>query len=214
MSRTLSYILGLLILASCANVVHEDETVDLDGGQNFEPKAWPESEYLVPFECADRVQISQGPHSEISHHGRAQYAYDFAVRANTKVMAANGGVVSMVRDDVRPGHRCFNGGDSDCAYDANYVLVDHGNGTSTLYLHLNRASVAVGDVVERGQEIGRSGSTGWSTGPHLHIQLQQNCGTWWCDSLPLSFAEAESATLSAGDRVSSQNGCFHAGDEA
>ena len=53
----------------------------------------------------------------------------------------------------------------------NYIVVNHGNGMTTLYAHLSSRSVNVGTSVSRGQVIGRIGSTGVSTGPHLHFEV-------------------------------------------
>jgi len=52
-----------------------------------------------------------------------------------------------------------------------YVLVDHGNGFITKYAHLKKSLVQKGDTVERGQVIGLVGSTGRSTGPHVHYEI-------------------------------------------
>lgn len=56
----------------------------------------------------------------------------------------------------------------------NYVVIDHGGGYITLYGHLDQVAVATGQLVQRGQEIGLLGTTGWSTGPHLHFEIRRN----------------------------------------
>lgn len=54
----------------------------------------------------------------------------------------------------------------------NYIVLSHGNGTQTLYAHLLKGLVSVGDVVEQGQQIALMGSTGKSTGPHVHFEIR------------------------------------------
>lgn len=56
----------------------------------------------------------------------------------------------------------------------NYVMIDHGNGKISIYGHLSGVTVNTGDRVVAGQLIGYVGSTGYSTGPHLHFEMQQN----------------------------------------
>jgi murein DD-endopeptidase MepM/ murein hydrolase activator NlpD len=56
----------------------------------------------------------------------------------------------------------------------NVVVLDHGAGVSTVYAHLSSYSVRPGQAVARGEVIGRVGSTGWSTGPHLHFEVRQD----------------------------------------
>jgi murein DD-endopeptidase MepM/ murein hydrolase activator NlpD len=56
----------------------------------------------------------------------------------------------------------------------NVVQVNHGNGKSTLYAHLSRKDVKVGQRVQQGQRVGAVGMTGWSTGPHLHFEFRVN----------------------------------------
>jgi len=56
----------------------------------------------------------------------------------------------------------------------NRVIIDHGNGFQTLYAHLSRIYVVAGQTVNRGDQVGQMGSTGRSTGVHLHIEIRKN----------------------------------------
>lgn len=56
----------------------------------------------------------------------------------------------------------------------NFVVLDHGNGIETYYLHGSQIMVSVGDYVQQGQVVLKCGSTGWSTGPHLHFTIKIN----------------------------------------
>jgi murein DD-endopeptidase MepM/ murein hydrolase activator NlpD len=85
---------------------------------------------------------------------------DMAAPFGTTVMAAADGVVVAV-------------GHSGVGY-GNYVVIAHGAGIMTLYGHLLETDVEVGNMVLRGQRIGLEGSTGWSTGPHVHFELRVN----------------------------------------
>jgi murein DD-endopeptidase MepM/ murein hydrolase activator NlpD len=56
----------------------------------------------------------------------------------------------------------------------NVVIVRHGANHTTVYAHLSRINVQKGQVIQKGQTVGAVGSTGWSTGPHLHFEFRIN----------------------------------------
>lgn len=85
---------------------------------------------------------------------------DIAAPLGTPVMAAADGLVVAV------GHTNIGYG--------NFVIIAHGGGVATLYGHLLQTTANVGDRVVRGQMIGLEGSTGFSTGPHVHFELRVN----------------------------------------
>lgn len=88
---------------------------------------------------------------------------DLAAPHGSTVIAANSGEVALVNTSYTPGR----------GYGI-YVIVDHGGGMTTLYAHLSAVSVSKGQKVSRGDAIASVGSTGWSTGPHLHFEVREN----------------------------------------
>jgi murein DD-endopeptidase MepM/ murein hydrolase activator NlpD len=91
----------------------------------------------------------------------------------------------------------------------NYVLIDHGNHEYSLYAHMQPGSVRVhpGDSVAAGTQLGRLGSSGNSTEPHLHFQVCSGSSALQCNGVPVSFrdikvlwAETDRA-LQSGDIV-------------
>ena len=78
---------------------------------------------------------------------------DLRASTGTEILASNAGKVVLAKNYF------FNG---------NAVFIDHGLGVVTMYLHLSKISVKVGDIVKRGQLVGLAGATGRVTGPHLH----------------------------------------------
>lgn len=162
-------------------------------------------DYLLPFLCGTTVRVTQGNHSPYSHRAEGVFAWDFGVPRGTPLVAMADGDVIAASHATLPGDPCWDGGGQECANDANYVLVDHHDGTATLYMHLDAPTVAVGAHVTRGEEIGLSGSTGWSSGPHAHVQRQELCGSWWCPSVLTPFGDVENGLPATGDVVVSGN---------
>lgn len=94
---------------------------------------------------------------------RAHGGIDFSVPRNTPVMATNDGTV------VASGMGYL----GDRKY-GNVVVIEHEGGLRSLYAHLNKRNVNVGDSVTAGELIGLSGATGHATGPHLHLEAYEN----------------------------------------
>ncbi len=163
-----------------------------------------DSEYRLPFDCDITKTCSNGNHTS-THTGKDEYAYDFATPIGTSVRAMRAGTVLRVRYVSMPGDPCDDGGGSSCANYANTVEVKHSDGTVALYMHLSKPTVKQGDPIAQGAELGKSGNSGYSTGPHVHVQVQSDCGIWWCQSKPFKFVE--DATISAGTSVTSENDC-------
>lgn len=140
-----------------------------------DPDIMPSHEaYLFPVGSGGSFEITQGFNGRFSHSQRPnQYALDIGMQVGTHIVAAREGTVIGVKDDYHMSGR------SDYFYDkANYVRVLHPDGTYAVYAHLLResATVSSGDYVTQGQMLGRSGSTGYSSGPHLHFVIQRNVG--------------------------------------
>ena len=89
----------------------------------------------------------------------AHQGHDWAVPVGTRVTAAEGGMVELAYYSESYGYN---------------VLINHGNGFQTRYAHLSKLKVTPGQWVWKGKLIGLSGSTGDSTGPHLHFEMIQN----------------------------------------
>ncbi len=147
--------------------------------------------YLLPWAGGEIHAVTQGEETTLTHNGSAAYAFDFDLTTDT-IAAARGGRVTMVRMDSDVGgcSPAFSGS-------ANYIVIDHGDGTSGLYLHLAQDGVFVkpGDMVWQGQYIGISGATGLTcsdkdAGPGLHLHFQVELtepNHYFTQSVPIAF---------------------------
>lgn len=145
-----------------------------------------------------------------SHAGTGSRFEDYYAY-NTPVQAiASGRVVGAVNDEPEDPRAMIRMGETKSAYMVrlqleqgarigrglrglmgDYVVIDQGHGQFALYAHLRPGSVTVqrGAVVAQGQTIGRLGSSGNSTEPHLHIQLCDGPDPMMCDGMPLRFVD-------------------------
>jgi len=155
------------------------------------PQAVTDSVLLPPFAAGEQFPVSQGFQGEKTHNTPdSEFAIDIVMPVGTAVLAARDGVVMDVEEDFNRG-----GADRDKFVDkANHVRILHDDGTMALYAHLDLASVSVrpGARIRAGQQIARSGNTGFSSGPHLHFAVQQNVGMQLI-SVPFKFQNAVGA---------------------
>ncbi len=113
------------------------------------PKITATGEMLWPTSCRAISQYFGWRHSGL----------DIACGYNKPIYAADSGIISRAETGYNGGY-------------GNVVIIDHGNGKQTLYGHLNKIYVSSGESVGKGAEIGIMGSTGRSTGPHLHFEVR------------------------------------------
>ncbi len=144
--------------------------------------------YRLPYARGKAYRVLQAYASRFSHTGLEAYAVDFDMPVGTAVHAARDGVVARVEESHSKA--CIEAG---CERYANYVIVLHDDGTTGEYFHLmkNGALVKVGDNVVRGQKIGLSGNTGYSTTPHLHFAVYRASEWGGVQSIPVRFQSAE-----------------------
>lgn len=118
------------------------------------------SEYIWPVPSSSMISRHFGPLNIFDNDAQIQHSgIDIPAKFNDVIIASFAGEVIRAR---------YNG-----AY-GNTIIIDHGNETRTLYSHLSKINVVEGQLVEKGEEIGYIGSTGNSTGPHLHFELIMN----------------------------------------
>ncbi len=130
------------------------------------PKLW-----TLPFLRPRQAHVTSRFGSGRVFNGRVSSSHlgiDYRGAVGDPIYAANRGVVALVASFFLAG---------------NVVYIDHGDGIVTGYFHMSQPEVAVGDTVERGQEIGLVGATGRVTGPHLHWSAR--FGAWTIDPADL-----------------------------
>lgn len=109
-----------------------------------------------------------------THHG-------IDLTSGTTIVAIAPGVVTATRNNIEGYTEVYSSG--------NYVTIKHDNGIYSTYCHMVMGSVkvSVGQRVDAGTELGTKGSTGWSTGPHVHLGIRDASG--WLDPKPFLLGE-------------------------
>ena len=145
-------------------------TTERDARTTEEQKVQPKPVKMkLPFLAGEQYHVAQGNFGRFSHNSdEFLYAWDFDLPEGSSVASAAAGRVVEVKQDGKLG-----GGSRRFAAFTNYILIDHGHGHFTRYMHLqfNGAKVKVGELVKAGQIIALSGATGFATSAHLHFQL-------------------------------------------
>lgn len=181
--------------------VEGDGDVDADGGGHpcpewartpLESRLWGPGEIApialrLPTPDGVEVSVSQGNDGDFSHVGDQRFAWDFAMPYGSPVHAAATGIAVWVEDS-----RIGAGPGPEWRELANFVVLDHGGGLFTSYVHLavGSARVMPGDVVQVGEILAETGESGQLTGPHLHFQVENV----WSESIPAAFATPSSCS--------------------
>ncbi|NLM42748.1 MAG: peptidoglycan DD-metalloendopeptidase family protein [Clostridiales bacterium] len=141
------------LLEDSANIQKEIVKLQSSGDYIGGEMAWPSPGYTrITSPYGNRVH-------PILKTKRMHTGVDIAVPSGSDIVAANAGKVILAK---------YYGGYG------NTVIIDHGGKISTLYAHNSKFLVKEGDIVARGDVIAKSGSTGLSTGPHLHFEVRIN----------------------------------------
>jgi murein DD-endopeptidase MepM/ murein hydrolase activator NlpD len=156
-SESLNLPSGMVTLSSAAidRAIRERELIkDIWSKSNEEP-LW-DGPFIMPL--TGRLSANFGVRRTMNNKAKAPHSgMDIAAPRGTPVLAANSGKVVFTGDFY------FNG---------RFVVIDHGVGVFTIYAHLNKIMAKEGDVIKKGDTIGKVGSTGRATGPHLHFGVK------------------------------------------
>ena len=127
-------------------------------GQTYETADLGNISFIWPCPSSSRITSSFGDRESPTEGASSNHkGVDIGAGTGSDILAAAGGQVAI----------------STYSYSAgNYIMIDHGGGVSTVYMHCSELLAQAGDEVSQGQVIARVGSTGYSTGPHLHFGIR------------------------------------------
>lgn len=143
-----------------ANSEAQSFVSDLIGGNKID---WSKGFYK-PIKITAPVT---NPFGARERGGKIHQGIDFGLPVGTPIYSVRAGTV------IKCGHKSgsYNGGTGS---EGNFVVIDHGSGIRSHYYHLSMVGVKEGQTVTQSTVIGKSGNTGNSTGPHLHLEFQIN----------------------------------------
>jgi murein DD-endopeptidase MepM/ murein hydrolase activator NlpD len=136
--------------------IKKDKDIKVETFRHMEPQRLWSGSFRAPVTA--RISDLFGTRRVFNGETRSVHeGLDYAALAGTPVAAVNAGTVILARP---------------LFFEGNCVVLDHGQGLLTLYLHLSKFEVKEGEHVKRGQIVGLSGGTGRATGPHLHFAVR------------------------------------------
>ena len=135
----------------------EQARQEASSGNISKPSSTSSSGFLYPLGASAVITDAYGyRYHPLYGYYKMHYGVDLAVSAGTPIYATKSGTVTTATYGSANGY---------------YVSISHNDGTGSLYAHMTNYTVSVGQYVNQGDVIGYVGSTGWSTGPHLHFEI-------------------------------------------
>ncbi len=132
-------------------------------GEKYETKSLGNISFIWPLPSSSRITSKFGDRESPTEGASTNHkGVDIGASKGSPIIAAAAGDVVIATYSASAG---------------NYVMINHGGGVYTVYMHMNSISCKVGDSLEKGGSVGTVGSTGYSTGPHLHFGIRNN-GTY------------------------------------
>lgn len=127
-------------------------------GQTYTPVNLGNISFIWPCPSSSRITSQFGDRSAPTEGASTDHkGIDIGASTGSDIVAAASGTVIISTYSVSAG---------------NYIMIDHGGGVFTVYMHCSQLLASVGDKVSQGQVIAKVGSTGYSTGPHLHFGIR------------------------------------------
>ncbi len=129
-----------------------------EAGKTYTPVSLGNISFIWPCPSSSRITSQFGGRSSPTEGASTNHkGVDIGASSGSDILAAASGTVTISTYSVSAG---------------NYIMIDHGGGISTVYMHCSSLLVSAGEKVTQGQVIAKVGSTGYSTGPHLHFGIR------------------------------------------